>query len=133
MLDKTRKGWLAVVYVLLAGLALACSSNKPPIISSTFQSAKVVDAGGTVKLMVSGQDPDGTSVSFSWEANEGTLTSPVSTGSQSEVTWTSPLASGSFRITAKVRDASGAEASRDFEVKVTGTRAPQARTPPPQR
>jgi alpha-tubulin suppressor-like RCC1 family protein len=90
----------------------------PPVIDQTFQSTRLVGLGGVVTLRVAAHDPEGTALRFTWTASGGTLAPPVTSPSQSEVTWTAPAAGGLFTITAVVRDTPGDETTQDFTVVV---------------
>src|SRR5688572_18578651 len=82
---------LVVPLVLL--LAAACISlpeiepEMPPTITEGTQSADTVLAGVEVTFHVTAQDAKNGSLRFEWTASTGTLGSPASTGTTSDVTW----------------------------------------------
>ncbi|RKG58103.1 hypothetical protein D7X30_16610 [Corallococcus sp. AB011P] len=92
--------------------------NAAPVISQTFQSADTVAAGGTLDVLVVAHDPEGTALSFTWSASGGTLGTPTTSASQSEVLWTAPDSGGPFTLTAVVQDAGGAQATQTFTVSL---------------
>lgn len=97
-------------------IGLPTAPNASPVIDGTFQSADTVVAGGTVSVLVVAHDPEGTVLTFTWSASGGTLGTPATSASQSEVLWTAPASGGPFTLTAVVTDASGAQATQSFTV-----------------
>ncbi|WP_375769137.1 kelch-like protein [Archangium gephyra] len=104
---------------------LAMCVGEPPVplfapeVVSTFQSASTAPAGGTVTLRVEAEDPQGSALAFSWAASAGTLGTPASSATRSEVVWTAPgcvLGGGSVTLTATVRNALGLSTSTPFTV-----------------
>jgi hypothetical protein len=92
--------------------------NATPVIDQTFQSADTVAADGTVDVLVVAHDPEGTALSFTWSASGGTLGTPTTSASQSEVLWTAPASGGPFTLTAVVKDAGGVQATQTFTVSL---------------
>jgi len=92
--------------------------NASPVIDQTFQSADTVAPGGTLDVLVVAHDPEGTALSFTWSASGGTLGTPSTTASQSEVLWTAPASGGPFTLTVVVKDASGIQATQTFTVSL---------------
>ncbi len=92
--------------------------NATPVIDQTFQSANTVPAGGTLDVLVMAHDPEGTALTFTWSASGGTLGTPTTSASQSEVLWTAPASGGPFTLTAVVKDAGGAQATQTFTVSL---------------
>jgi hypothetical protein len=92
--------------------------NASPVIDQTFQSADTVAAGGTLNVLVVAHDPEGTALSFTWSTSGGTLGTPTTSASQSEVLWTAPASGGPFTLTAVVQDAGGAQATQTFTVSL---------------
>lgn len=103
---------------LLLTIGLPNAPNASPVIDQTFQSADTVAAGETVQVLVVAHDPEGTALSFSWSASDGTLGTPSTSASQSEVLWTAPASGGPFTLTAVVTDADGAQSSHTFTVSL---------------
>lgn len=80
---------------LVAGLwmGMGCgpdASQLAPVFAEHFQSATETRGGGSVTVRVKAEDPRGGALSFSWEAQDGSLSTPVSDSHGSEVTWTAP-------------------------------------------
>ncbi|HLM44852.1 MAG TPA: kelch-like protein, partial [Myxococcaceae bacterium] len=92
--------------------------NAAPVIDQTFQSAGTVAAGGTLSVLVVAHDPEGTALSFTWSDSGGTMGTPTTSASQSEVLWTAPDSGGPFTLTAVVKDAGGAQATHTFTVSL---------------
>lgn len=92
--------------------------NASPVIDQTFQSADTVPAGGTLDVLVAAHDPESTALTFSWSTSGGTLGTPTTSASQSEVLWTAPASGGPFTLTAVVTDAGGAQATQTFTVNL---------------
>ncbi|HZH79425.1 MAG TPA: kelch repeat-containing protein, partial [Archangium sp.] len=91
-----------------------------PEVVGTFQSASSVPAGGTVTLRVEAEDPQGSALSFAWSASTGTLGTPVSGATASEVVWTAPTCvskGGSASLTATVSNALGLSTATSFTVR----------------
>jgi hypothetical protein len=74
-----------------------------------------VAPGGTVLFKMTAMDPEGAALTFSWTAATGTLGTPTSTASSSEVAWTAAFGATSA-IQATVTDASGAQTTQEFLV-----------------
>ena len=82
--------------------------NQAPIIVSTLQSATVVDPSSAVTLTVEAADPEGATLTFTWSAAVGNVTSQTDTASTSQVVWTAPAATnGDWNITVVVSDGNG--------------------------
>jgi hypothetical protein len=100
-------------------LGLPPVPNATPVIDQTFQSASTVAAGGTVDVAVSAHDPEGTALSFTWSVSGGgTLGTPTTSASQSEVLWTAPSSGGPFTLTVEIKDAGGAKTTQTFTVSL---------------
>ncbi len=94
--------------------------TRPPVIDQLFQSTDTVAVNGTVDLLVSAHDPEGAAITFTWSANSGTLGTPVTTASQSEVIWTAPAQGTSSTVTLVIQDASGQKTTQTFPINLTG-------------
>jgi 5'-nucleotidase len=91
--------------------------NQAPTIISTVQSLGVVAPGAEVTLSVEMSDPEGGSMTFAWAATAGTVATPVSTGTTSQVVWTAPAsADGLWSVTVTGTDAGGASTSSVFSL-----------------
>jgi YVTN family beta-propeller protein len=94
--------------------------NEAPQIAVASQSRTTASPGETVDLFVQASDPEGTALTFSWSASAGTLGTPASSTSMSEVVWTAPASGGSFTVSAVVQDADGAQTTQSFAISVDG-------------
>jgi len=110
---------------LMAGLwmaAVGCSPQQRPVpvLKETFQSTTEVEAGSTVTARVKAEDPKGLALSFSWESQDGTLSTPVSTATTSEVLWNAPPCArveSLPTLTATVTNSEGLATTHDFTLK----------------
>jgi WD40 repeat protein len=107
----------------LGTLAICVGASPTPLFAPNVvgyhQSATTVSAGGTVTLRLAAEDAQGSTLGFSWAASAGTLGSPTSTASTSEVLWTAPTCAnprGAVSLTATVGNALGASTSHTFIV-----------------
>ncbi|RYZ39398.1 MAG: hypothetical protein EOO71_20290, partial [Myxococcaceae bacterium] len=99
------------------------SPNVAPRITSAFQTARTVGPGNTVRFNVRAVDPEGTALSFAWEAPVGSLAVPVPLGDGSEVAWTAPAcvdARSTPVVRVRVTDAEGLEALQAFSLTWNG-------------
>lgn len=95
----------------------ASEAHAGPQITSTFQSELRLSAGNRVTFRVVASDPQARALTLTWAANTGTLGTPVSEATQSEVEWTPPpcmLTGTTPAITATVTNALGLSASTTF-------------------
>lgn len=87
-------GLLLVMPSPRAAHATPSGRNDPlqmmPRITNASQSADVLPPGGTAELSIEATDPQGNPLTFSWDANAGTLGAQVDTASSSSQTWTAP-------------------------------------------
>ncbi|MFL5352167.1 kelch repeat-containing protein [Archangium sp.] len=96
-----------------------------PEVTETQQSATVTSDGETVMLHLTARDPQNSALGFSWHSNAGSLGTPTSTATGSEVTWaTSACTSSSPKettaiITGTVTNALGLSTSASFNVTAT--------------
>lgn len=74
--------------------------NKAPTISSLTASATTVEAKTKITLTCEASDPENNSLTYSWEATTGTL----STTSGKNVEWTAPSTIGNVIVTVSVSD-----------------------------
>lgn len=80
--------------------------NQAPVIVDFVQSAVSATSGQTVNLLVDATDPQGTTLTFQWSTNGGTLSGQQSTATSSSVVWTAPdTCTGGWQITVSVTDA----------------------------
>ena len=101
-----------------------------PVVTSSLQSASVVDSGTTATFMVTATDPQGSTLTFAWLSSPaGAFSGQSDTTNASQVTWTAPAtASASFTVSAVVTDALGMATQMDFTVKTAAVTT--ACTPP---
>ncbi|HLL48411.1 MAG TPA: hypothetical protein VK399_17045, partial [Longimicrobiaceae bacterium] len=102
--------------------AVGCTPQQSPVpvLEETFQSTTEVEAGSTVTARVKAEDPKGLALSFSWESQDGTLSTPVSTATTSEVLWTAPACArveSLPTLTATVTNSEGLATTHDFTLK----------------
>jgi hypothetical protein len=119
---------LSIIAVITAGLSCTAPAanqpNRPPVIDQIIGST---DWSPSVEgqLTCLASDPDGDKLTYSWSADNGTIT-----GQGDKVSWVSPAGMGKYNITVKVTDSKGLEATMVKEVKVfinaDGTITPDA-------
>ena len=74
---------------------------------------EVVDPTGTSDITSTATDPDGDVLSYTWSADAGTIS-----GTGATVTWTAPLAAGSYDVSVTVDDGNGHTVSDTIEIEV---------------
>ncbi|HYO59554.1 Kelch repeat-containing protein [Archangium sp.] len=83
--------------------------NSPPVMVSAYQSSSQFGASERLTFRMVASDPDAHPLSFTWSASAGTLGTPVSSESTSEVAWTAPSpACSSVTLQVVVKDPYGA-------------------------
>jgi hypothetical protein len=96
-------------------------SNDLPIIDSVVASSSTVSAGQTITLVASVHDPDASdTLTYSWTATAGSLSSPTSTTTN----WTAPNTSLIATLTLNVQDSRGSVSSARLFIHV-GAEQPQ--------
>ncbi|MBN9688466.1 MULTISPECIES: DUF4114 domain-containing protein [unclassified Corallococcus] len=92
----------------------------PPQLNGFSQSTAVLPPGGTAEVGILATDPQGFPLTFSWEANAGTLGTPVDTGTSSLQTWTAPqcLAEDATPVAVTVTSNYGQSISASFGFSV---------------
>ncbi|HEX5746141.1 MAG TPA: hypothetical protein VFZ09_07850, partial [Archangium sp.] len=101
-------------------LGLPQSPSMPPVVDELYQSTDTVAVNGTVDLVVSAHDPEGEALTFTWSIDSGTLGTPVTSASRSEVIWTAPSLGISSTITLVIQDASGQKTTQTFPINLLG-------------
>jgi hypothetical protein len=76
---------------------------------------ETVDPSGISSITSTATDPDGDDLLYAWTAEAGTIS-----GTGATVTWTAPLAAGSYEISVTVDDGQGHTVSDTVEVEVRG-------------
>ncbi|WP_224242371.1 Kelch repeat-containing protein [Hyalangium gracile] len=109
------------------GSVALCVSNTPPtnhlapVIVRSYRSSDTASLGQVLTYEVVASDPEGSALSFSWEANLGTLGTPTHDVSRSRISWTAPsscISTGAPpTITVTVTNAFNLTASRSFTVR----------------
>jgi hypothetical protein len=110
----------------VGALSLCVGSQPEPVfpfeLTASSQSAATVSPGATVTLRVSAWDRQGGgTLGFSWAAGSGTLGTPVSGPTVSEVSWKAPAClpgGATASITATVRNAQEQTLTRTFLVDI---------------
>jgi hypothetical protein len=95
------------------------ANHLPPVIIRSYRSSDTATAGQVITYEVVASDPQGSALTFSWEANTGTLGTPDNSASRSRITWTAPScvrAGVTPSITATVTNAFHLTATRSFTV-----------------
>ncbi|MHA7633771.1 kelch repeat-containing protein [Corallococcus sp. M7] len=90
-----------------------------PVILRSYRSSDTATPGQVLTYEVVASDPEGSALSFSWDASTGILGTPDHGASRSRITWTAPAcasASTPPTITATVTNAFGLTATRSFAV-----------------
>jgi hypothetical protein len=107
------------------GTLALCVRNVPspphfnPFILSASGTSGMASPAQVLTYEVVASDAEGSVLSFSWEANTGTLGTPVNGASSSRITWTAPAcvtASPPPHLTATVTNAFNLKATQSFSV-----------------
>lgn len=120
--------WRTFRIATLGLLLASCGDSNPvdpaperaPVIGATYQSTEAPQLAETVELSVTAADPDGDSITFTWEASGGALSAEVSTDSTSRVLWKAPLQDGDFEVEVRVTDGQNVT---EHVFQLTGLRA----------
>ena len=88
-----------VLFALILVLAsfTACTSNNPPVITSLMAHPSSLAPGETTAMTCIVSDPDGDTTTYTWSADDGTIS-----GVGSEVNWVAPDTTGTFIISVTV-------------------------------
>ncbi|WP_249351457.1 Ig-like domain-containing protein [Corallococcus exiguus] len=76
-------------------VALCITSTPPvnhlaPVILRSYRSSNTANPGDVRAYEVAASDPQGSALTFSWDASTGTLATPTGDSTHSRVTWTAP-------------------------------------------
>jgi hypothetical protein len=99
----------------------------PPRLVNAYQSSRKAGAGTTVLFRVQAEDPEGSALTFGWEANVGTFEAPSSGANSGTVVWKAPgcmAAQQAPQVKAKVEDATGLVLWHTFELAWNGPACP---------
>ncbi|RKH72439.1 kelch-like protein [Corallococcus interemptor] len=91
----------------------------PPVIIRSYRSSDTATPGQVLTYEVVASDPQGSALTFSWQATTGVLGTPASDASRSRITWTAPACVSPGTpptITATVTNAFNLTDTRIFEV-----------------
>ncbi|RKG66113.1 kelch-like protein [Corallococcus sp. CA054B] len=108
-----------------SGTVALCVRTAPPVthfnpvILRSYRSSDTATPGQVLTYEVVATDPEGSALSFSWDANTGILGTPNHGASRSRITWTAPAcasASTPPTLTATVTNAFGLTVTRSFAV-----------------
>ncbi len=114
-----------VLFALILVLAsfTACTSNNPPVITSLMAHPSSLAPGGTTAMTCIVSDPDGDTTTYTWSADDGTIS-----GVGSEVNWVAPDTTGTFIISVTVTNSRAETATESCYVVVIAAITP---TPTP--
>lgn len=116
-----------LLLICLAAVAslTACTTNEPPVITSLTAHPSSVEPGGTAGMTCVASDPDGDTVTYSWSADDGTVS-----GVGGEVNWVAPGDAGTYAVTVTVADDDDSATETCYVVVAAPTPVPTA-TPTP--
>jgi hypothetical protein len=96
----------------------------PPVIVRSYRSSDTASAGQVLTYEVVASDPEGSALTFSWQASTGSLGAASNTANSSRLLWTAPgcvEADSTPTVTATVTNAFGLSDSVSFSVAVSET------------
>ncbi|NOK16808.1 kelch-like protein [Corallococcus carmarthensis] len=105
-----------------SGTVALCVSDTPPgnhlapVILRSYRSSDTATPGQVLTYEVAASDPQGSALTFSWDATAGTPGTPAGDATHSRITWTAPpcLDVAAPAITVTVTNAFGLTATRSF-------------------
>ncbi|RKH29603.1 kelch-like protein [Corallococcus sp. CA041A] len=95
------------------------ANHFPPVIIRSYRSSDTATPGQVLTYEVVASDPEGSALTFSWQATTGVPGTPASDASRSRVTWTAPAcvsAGTPPTVTVTVTNAFNLTDTRSFEV-----------------
>jgi len=81
---------------------ITVTTNQRPVVSSIIAEPATLERGETSKITCVASDPDGDTLTYTWEATGGTIT-----GTENIATWEAPSVGGEFVISVSVNDGKG--------------------------
>ncbi|WP_176231860.1 Ig-like domain-containing protein [Candidatus Hakubella thermalkaliphila] len=100
-----------ILLIASAGVYLFLTRNKPPVIVS-LEAPSVVAINEIVSLTSSATDEDGDTLTYTWQAEAGTIS-----GEGSTVTYTAPKTAGTYTLTVSVSDGRGGRTRRSINIE----------------
>lgn len=112
-------GTLSVTGMIQINITPDPQINLAPVVVHAFQSANRVSPNGVIRYEIRAKDPEGTALTFTWNAPEGTVGTPTNTQDGldyvSIVNWTAPASgTGSHVITVTITDTEGLAYIKSF-------------------
>lgn len=99
---------------------IAVTGNNPPIISSiNVLDSNIAAASGTTTMTCNATDADGDTLSYTWSATAGSLSSTTA----NPTTLTAPAASGTVTVTCVVDDSMGGTDSQTTNITISASGA----------
>jgi hypothetical protein len=95
------------------------ANHLPPVLLSVYSSSAMTSPGQVLTYEVVASDPEGSALSFSWTAQDGSLGTPTHGTSSSRITWTAPScveADAPPNLTVTVTNAFNLTATQRFAV-----------------
>ncbi|MFW6125695.1 MAG: helical backbone metal receptor [Chloroflexota bacterium] len=117
---------LLFALLLVVALATACASNDTPAVTSLTAHPPSLLPGETTDMTCVASDPDGDTLTYSWSADDGTIS-----GVGSQVNWIAPGDAGTYAITVTVSDGQGEEVHETCYVVVAAPTPTPTATPSP--
>ncbi|MCB2156269.1 NHL repeat-containing protein [bacterium] len=105
-----------VVGCLLAGAGTCSAANQPPKIEGFVVTPAVWSAGDEVQVRCRATDPEGTDLTFSWTAADGTILEAEPGADR--IRWALPGESGNFMVKVQIADRSGKMTNAEFLLPV---------------
>ncbi|HOC92216.1 MAG TPA: S8 family serine peptidase [bacterium] len=117
---------LADAYALIAQLT---EFNSPPVVTEISYQPDAVLPGGLLSLVAEAIDPDGDSLSYTWQVSEGSIVS--SSGKQAE--WKLPESRGERLVTVEVYDSFGNSSRIERFIQILDSELMEIRISPSEK
>jgi hypothetical protein len=98
---------------LMDDITITVRGNEPPIITGLTTDTDWSTPYGTIQVTCNASDPDGDELSYEWSATAGSIS-----GTGTFVSWTAPEETGTYYITAVVKDGHGEEDTKSVTLGV---------------